>query len=236
MNESDAPNSGLLTITEAEAGVKLLRFLERRLGLPRPSLFRLLRTGQVRVNKGRCKPDRVLLAGDEVRLPPQYAGLLGVTSAVVLPGSPDMAGADQARSGQKRSDRDKPAQDGPVHGGSNQARQDGLDQRKASPVRPSPAGLTPASPVANKSALTQPVSGPDAEPGSRERGSACGRQGNTENEQLSNPAAGRDFGLNILKLEKHYLVLDKPAGLPVQPGSGHSDSLSGRLKEFSAHC
>src|SRR5690606_38830049 len=32
--------------------------------------YRLLRTGQVRVNGGRARPDRRLAAGDEVRIPP----------------------------------------------------------------------------------------------------------------------------------------------------------------------
>jgi 23S rRNA pseudouridine955/2504/2580 synthase len=65
--------SNIHIIGEAEAGTRLLRFLERGLGLPRPLLFRLLRSGQVRVNKGRAKPESVLLTGDAVRLPPALA-------------------------------------------------------------------------------------------------------------------------------------------------------------------
>lgn len=61
----------IILISKAEAGQKLLRFLERRLKLPRPLLFRWLRGGQVRVNSARCKADRVLLEGDALRLPPQ---------------------------------------------------------------------------------------------------------------------------------------------------------------------
>jgi 23S rRNA pseudouridine955/2504/2580 synthase len=39
-------------------------------GVPRSMIYRLLRTGQVRVNGGRAKPDRRLAAGDVLRIPP----------------------------------------------------------------------------------------------------------------------------------------------------------------------
>ena len=39
-------------------------------GVPRSHIYRLLRSGQVRVNKGRIKPHYKLQAGDEVRIPP----------------------------------------------------------------------------------------------------------------------------------------------------------------------
>jgi len=57
-------------ITNAEAGQKLLQCLARRTGQNPSVLHRWIRTGQVRVNGGRCKPfDRIEL-GDEIRLPP----------------------------------------------------------------------------------------------------------------------------------------------------------------------
>ena len=39
-------------------------------GLPRSLIYRLLRSGQVRVNGGRSKPSRRLVAGDVLRIPP----------------------------------------------------------------------------------------------------------------------------------------------------------------------
>jgi 23S rRNA pseudouridine955/2504/2580 synthase len=39
-------------------------------GAPKSLIYRLLRTGQVRVNKGRIKPAHRLKAGDDVRIPP----------------------------------------------------------------------------------------------------------------------------------------------------------------------
>ena len=38
--------------------------------VPRSLVYRLLRTGQVRVNKGREKPGHQLSSGDSVRIPP----------------------------------------------------------------------------------------------------------------------------------------------------------------------
>lgn len=52
-------------------GQRIDNFLIGQLkGAPRSLVYRLLRTGQVRVNGGRAKPDRRLAAGDEVRIPP----------------------------------------------------------------------------------------------------------------------------------------------------------------------
>src|SRR5690606_38773327 len=46
-------------------------FLSGRLkGVPRSLIYRMLRTGQVRINGRRAKPDVRLNAGDEVRIPP----------------------------------------------------------------------------------------------------------------------------------------------------------------------
>ena len=58
-------------VTDDDAGQRLDNFLLRELkGVPRTAVYRLLRTGQVRVNGGRAKPDRRVEAGDTVRIPP----------------------------------------------------------------------------------------------------------------------------------------------------------------------
>ena len=60
-----------LTAGEEDAGQRLDNFLFRTLkGVPKSHVYRLLRTGQVRVNKKRAKPDYRLEAGDQLRLPP----------------------------------------------------------------------------------------------------------------------------------------------------------------------
>jgi len=54
-----------------EDGQRLDNFLLRELkGVPRSRIYRLLRKGEVRVNKKRCKPSDRLVEGDQVRIPP----------------------------------------------------------------------------------------------------------------------------------------------------------------------
>jgi 23S rRNA pseudouridine955/2504/2580 synthase len=53
------------------AGQRIDNFLLARLkGVPRSLVYRVLRSGEVRVNKGRARPSQRLDAGDQVRLPP----------------------------------------------------------------------------------------------------------------------------------------------------------------------
>ena len=54
-----------------ESGQRIDNFLLRELpGVPKSHVYRLLRSGQVRVNGGRVKPERKLIDGDDVRIPP----------------------------------------------------------------------------------------------------------------------------------------------------------------------
>jgi 23S rRNA pseudouridine955/2504/2580 synthase len=54
-----------------EAGQRIDNFLIKQLGgVPRSHVYRLLRSGQVRLNGGRVKPERKLALGDDVRIPP----------------------------------------------------------------------------------------------------------------------------------------------------------------------
>jgi 23S rRNA pseudouridine955/2504/2580 synthase len=65
------PKARLLSVGDEDAGQRLDNFLFRQLkGVPKGHVYRLLRTGQVRVNSRRVKPDYRLQAGDDVRLPP----------------------------------------------------------------------------------------------------------------------------------------------------------------------
>lgn len=60
-----------LTVDERGDGQRIDNFLLRELkGIPRTLVYRLLRRGEVRVNKGRAKAGRRLVAGDVVRIPP----------------------------------------------------------------------------------------------------------------------------------------------------------------------
>lgn len=60
------------TVSEDDgAGQRLDNFLMRlHRHVPKSLLYRLIRSGQVRVNGGRCQPDDRLAEGDSVRIPP----------------------------------------------------------------------------------------------------------------------------------------------------------------------
>ena len=61
----------IIEISDDQAGQRLDNYLLTRLkGVPKSHVYRLLRSGQVRVNKGRKKPNYRLEAGDKVRIPP----------------------------------------------------------------------------------------------------------------------------------------------------------------------
>ncbi|WP_036769399.1 23S rRNA pseudouridine(955/2504/2580) synthase RluC [Photorhabdus australis] len=60
-----------VTIDDDEAGQRVDNFLLARLkGVPKSMIYRIVRKGEVRVNKGRVKPEYKLSAGDVVRIPP----------------------------------------------------------------------------------------------------------------------------------------------------------------------
>jgi 23S rRNA pseudouridine955/2504/2580 synthase len=60
-----------VSVDEAGAGQRLDNFLIRVLkGVPKTHLYRVIRSGEVRVNKGRASPETRLAIGDEVRIPP----------------------------------------------------------------------------------------------------------------------------------------------------------------------
>lgn len=60
-----------ITISEAQAGQRIDNFLLKHLkGVPKSHIYRLLRSGQVRINSGRKKPHYKLCADDVLRLPP----------------------------------------------------------------------------------------------------------------------------------------------------------------------
>lgn len=66
-----APQVQRLTVDEGSAGQRLDNFLLRVLkGVPKSHVYRIVRSGEVRVNRGRAHADTRLALGDEVRLPP----------------------------------------------------------------------------------------------------------------------------------------------------------------------
>lgn len=65
------PQVKTLTIDDDGAGQRLDNYLVRQLkGVPKTHVYRIIRSGEVRVNKGRAQAETRLQAGDVVRLPP----------------------------------------------------------------------------------------------------------------------------------------------------------------------
>ncbi len=69
--KTNNPAVQFITISDDEAGQRIDNFLLARLkGVPKSMIYRIVRKGEVRVNKGRIKVEYKLAAGDVVRVPP----------------------------------------------------------------------------------------------------------------------------------------------------------------------
>src|SRR5215208_7090721 len=65
------PATRHVRVEEDSAGQRLDNFLVKLLkGVPKTHVYRVIRSGEVRVNKGRAGADTRLALGDEVRVPP----------------------------------------------------------------------------------------------------------------------------------------------------------------------
>jgi 23S rRNA pseudouridine955/2504/2580 synthase len=71
MNELSKDAVSWLTVGDDAEGQRIDNFLLRTLkGVPKSHVYRILRSGEVRLNKGRVGPDARLASGDVVRVPP----------------------------------------------------------------------------------------------------------------------------------------------------------------------
>ncbi len=69
--KTENPGVKIVAISSDEAGQRIDNFLRTQLkGVPKSMIYRIVRKGEVRVNKKRIKPEYKLEAGDEVRIPP----------------------------------------------------------------------------------------------------------------------------------------------------------------------
>jgi 23S rRNA pseudouridine955/2504/2580 synthase len=65
------PSARILLVDDESDGQRLDNFLMRHLkGVPKTHIYRIIRSGEVRINKGRVQADSRVQAGDSVRLPP----------------------------------------------------------------------------------------------------------------------------------------------------------------------
>lgn len=70
-NTTQTASVQMLVVAPELAGQRIDNYLRNQLkGVPRSLIYRILRKGEVRVNKGRIKPEYKLQAGDVVRVPP----------------------------------------------------------------------------------------------------------------------------------------------------------------------
>jgi 23S rRNA pseudouridine955/2504/2580 synthase len=71
MNDLSKARATTLQVGEEAAAQRIDNFLLRHLkGVPKSHVYRVLRSGEVRVNSGRVKPEYRLQPGDRVRVPP----------------------------------------------------------------------------------------------------------------------------------------------------------------------
>ncbi len=81
MNEKPANSVKMVKISSDQAGQRIDNFLLSQLkGVPKSHIYRLLRSGQVRVNKGRKKPGYRIQAEDIIRIPPVRTAERGAAS------------------------------------------------------------------------------------------------------------------------------------------------------------
>jgi 23S rRNA pseudouridine955/2504/2580 synthase len=72
-NQNKSSGVQRVQVDADRAGQRLDNFLSARLkGVPKSAVYRMIRTGQVRINGGRCKAATRLDEGDEVRIPPAH--------------------------------------------------------------------------------------------------------------------------------------------------------------------
>ena len=112
-----APGVQIVDVPEDRDGQRIDNFLTARLkGVPKSLVYRLLRTGQVRVNGKRAKPDHRVAAGDRVRIPPVRV------AEKTDPGAPPVAQSARVEASILAEDRDFLVIDKPAgvasHGGS----------------------------------------------------------------------------------------------------------------------
>jgi 23S rRNA pseudouridine955/2504/2580 synthase len=70
-NNSEKTEVAFVEISTVQVNQRLDNFLLKTLkNIPKSRIYRIIRKGEVRVNKKRCKPDYKLVIGDLVRIPP----------------------------------------------------------------------------------------------------------------------------------------------------------------------
>jgi len=91
MNDLSKDAVNRLAVDEAGVGQRVDNFLLRVLkGVPKSHIYRILRSGEVRVNRLRVKPDARLVLGDILRIPPIRTGIPAAGTRKAPPLSPSI--------------------------------------------------------------------------------------------------------------------------------------------------
>jgi len=86
-----------LEVDEAGAGQRVDNFLLRHLkGVPKSHIYRILRSGEVRLNRRRVRPDQRLATGDELRIPPLREPAVATKPRLAPPSTPPILYEDEA--------------------------------------------------------------------------------------------------------------------------------------------
>lgn len=89
MNSLSKDSVNWVEIGPESEGQRVDNFLQRILkGVPKSHVYRILRSGEVRINSGRADPTRRLVLGDRVRVPPIRTSAPGPGAAPVPAGGP----------------------------------------------------------------------------------------------------------------------------------------------------
>lgn len=115
--DQPVPSVRIVTVPDDRDSQRIDNFLAGQLkGVPKSLIYRIVRTGQVRVNGKRAKPDTRVAAGDQVRIPPVRMG------EAADPGAPPRAQLEMIERAIIHEDRDFLVLDKPPgvasHGGS----------------------------------------------------------------------------------------------------------------------
>jgi 23S rRNA pseudouridine955/2504/2580 synthase len=109
-----------VTVSDDEAGVRLDNFLAKHLKkVPKTRIYRAIRTGEVRVNKGRAQAATRLMGGESVRIPP-ISHSMPVGPTFVSPAIQDLLTAAILYEDTQVIVLNKPV-GMPVHGGTDQS-------------------------------------------------------------------------------------------------------------------
>lgn len=82
MNDLSKDAVSWLTVGDDGAGQRIDNYLLKTLkGVPKSHVYRILRSGEVRLNRRRATPDARLVSGDELRIPPIRIGSPDATRA-----------------------------------------------------------------------------------------------------------------------------------------------------------